>query len=201
MRVLSLIISSIFHPAFIPLMGFLLLYYYSGYALYLPENIFWFSIVVIVQFTILIPIATVYLLYWRKKITSIELSVREERPLPLVITLISYAVCFLIFRYIQFPSIIVNFFAAVVLSAAFSMFVSLTYKISLHMVAWGTLAGVILAFSLRIGNDLHLLLSVILLTAGVVASARLWLQEHDLQQIVSAWLTAFALSFLIMTYL
>ena len=150
---------------------------------------------------ILIPIATVYLLYWRKKITSIELSVREERPLPLVINLVSYSVCFLIFRYIQFPSIMVNFLAAVVLSAAFSMFISLSYKISLHMVAWGTLAGVILAFSLRVGNDLHLLLSIILLITGVIASARLWLQEHDFQQIISAWLSAFVLSFLIMTYL
>ena len=201
MRALSLTISSILHPAFIPLMGFLLLYYFSGYALYLPENVFWFSVLIIVQFTILIPIGTVYYLFWRKKITSIELSNREERPLPLVINLVSYSISFLVFRYLNFPDIIVSFFAAIVISAAFSMFVSLSYKISLHLVAWGTLLGVMLAFSLRIGLELHLLISLIILLSALVASARLWLNEHDLEQIIYAWISGALISFLIMTYL
>ena len=184
MRALSLIISSILHPAFIPLMGFLLLYYFSGYALYFPENIFWFSVLIIIQFTILVPIGTVYFLYWRKKITSIELSNLEERPLPLVINLVSYSISFLVFRYLNFPEIMVNFFAAIVISAAFSMFVSLSYKISLHLVAWGTLLGVMLAFSIKIGLELHFLISLIILLSAIVASARLWLNEHNLEQII-----------------
>jgi len=201
MRILSLIISSIFHPTFVPLIGFLLLYSFSGYALYLPENIFWFSILVIVQFTILIPIGLVYFLYWRKVVTSINLSKREERPLPLVLTLISYSIAFLLFRYLQYPPIIVSFFAAIVLSSAVSMFVSLTYKISLHMMAWGTLAGAILSFALRINIELHFLLSVIVIVSALIAMARLWLNEHNLQQIASAWLLSFVLSFFVMNLL
>ncbi len=201
MRTLSHIISSLFHPTFIPLIGFLLLYSLSGYALYLPKDIFWFSIMVIVQFTILIPIGVVYYLYWRKKISSIELSNRHERPLPLVINLVSYAVSFLVFRYLHYPTLIVSFFGVVVASAAFSMLVSLYYKLSLHMVAWGSLAGILLAISLRIGIGLHLLLSLVLILTAIIASARLWLNEHDLPQITWAWGTSSVLSFLLMIFL
>jgi hypothetical protein len=198
MRTLSKIISLFFHPVFVPLLGFLLLYSYSGYGIYLPESIFWFSILIIVQFTILVPVGAVYYLYWRKIISSIELSNREERPLPLIINLVSYAVNFLIFRYLNFPDIIISFFGAVVLASAFSMFVSLTYKLSLHMVAWGTLGGVILAFSLRVGIELHVLLSVTIILTALVASARMWLNQHNIQQISFAWVSSFIISFLLM---
>jgi len=201
MRTLSLIISSIFHPTFIPLIGFLLLYSFSGYAVYLPENIFWFSILVIVQFTILIPVGAVYYLYWRKKISSINLSVKEDRPLPLIINLISYSVVFLIFRYLNYPHIIISFFSAVVLASVFSMLISFSYKISLHMVAWGTLAGTIIAFSLKIGLELHFLISIILLLTGIIASARLWLNHHNIQQISYAWSGSIVMAFLIISFI
>ncbi len=201
MRILSLIISSIFHPTFIPLIGFLLLYSLTGYAVYLPKDVFWFSIMVIVQFTILIPVGVIYFLFWRKKITSLELSNRQERPLPLVINLISYAVSFLVFRYLQYPSLIVNFFGVIVVSAAFSMIVSLYYKLSLHMVAWGTLVGVLISISVRMEIGLHLLVSLVLILTAVIASARLWLNEHDLPQVAWAWGTSSILSFLLMIFL
>jgi len=201
MRTLSLIISSVFHPTFIPLIGFLLLYSLTGYALYLPKDVFWFSIMVIAQFTILIPVGVVYFLYWRKKISSIELSNRKERPLPLVINLISYAVSFVIFRYLHYPNLIVSFFAVVVVSAAFSMVVSLYYKLSLHMVAWGSLVGVLLAISVRLGIGLHLLISLVLILTAIIASARLWLNEHDLPQVAWAWGVSSILSFLLMIFL
>lgn len=201
MRVLSLLISSIFHPAFVSLIGFLLVYSYSGYALYLSASVFWFSLLVIVQFTIIIPLAAVYFLYWRKYISSIELSVRQERPLPLVINLISYTICFFIFRWMHFPSIMIHFLAAIVVSAALSLMVSLKYKISLHMMGWGTLTGVMLAFALHLGLEMHFLLSGIILLSALVATARLWLNEHTLSQVTMAWGGAFFSSFLIMQYL
>ena len=201
MRKLAIVISSIFHPAFVPLLGFLLLYTFSGYAMYLPQNIFWFSILVVVQFTILIPIGFIFYLYWRKRISSIELSIREERPLPLIISLVSYSVSFLIFRYLNFPHIIVSFFGALVAGAALAMLVSLSYKISLHLIAWGTLFGAIMAFALTFSKDLHFIISIIILIAGLVASARLLLNEHNIRQITYGWLSSSLLSFLIMIYL
>ena len=201
MRVLSLIISSIFHPVFVPLIGFLLLYFFSGYALYLSENIFWFSILVIVQFTILIPIGFVYYLFWRQKITSIDLSRQEDRPLPLIINLISYSIAFFIFRYLNYPHIIVSFLSAIVLASVFAMIVSFSYKISLHMIAWGTLAGTILAFALQINIELHFLISIIFLLTGLIASARLWLNEHNIQQITYAWSSSLIMAFIIIHFI
>ncbi len=201
MRISALIISSLFHPVFVPLIGFLLLYFLSGYTLYLPENIFWFSILVIIQFTILIPVGSIYYLFWRKKISSINLSQREDRPLPLVINLISYSVAFLIFRYLNYPHIIISFFSSIVLASTLSMLISFTYKISLHMVAWGTLTGIIIAFALKTNLELHFITSIIVLLTGFIASARLWLNEHNIQQIAYAWVISSLLSFTIVSFI
>lgn len=200
MRIFFKSISVIFHPIFVPLVGFLLLYSFSGIALYLPEDIFWLSILVIVQFTILIPLSLIYYLYWRNKISSIELSVRNERPLPLFFNLISVTINFMIFRYFSFSEIITNFFGTIVLASALSFIISTMYKISLHMVAWGIMAGVIFAFSVEAGMELHFALSVILVITGVVATSRLWLNEHNYSQIAVAWIGSTLLSFFIITF-
>jgi len=199
MRFVFRSISIIFHPVFVPLIGFLLLYILSGIDLYLPKDIFGFSILVIFQFTILIPLSLTYYLYWKNKISSVELSDRSERPLPLFINLISVAINFLIFRYFSFSEIITQFFGVIVISSSLSLLVSIWYKISLHLVAWGTLAGVIFAFSVKTGIELHFVLSSILLITAFVASARLWLNEHDNKEIIFAWLGSIVLSFLIIT--
>jgi len=201
MRVLSKIISILFHPIFVPTIGFLLLYSLSGYKLYFPEDVFWFSILIILQFTILIPLGFVYFLYSRQKINSIELSELKERPLPLMVNLISYSINFLVFKYLHFPDIIINFFFALVSVSAFSTLVSLKYKLSLHMFAWGSLSGIILAFALKIGLELHFLISISIIISAFVASARLWLNEHNYQQILLAWISSSIISFLVMTYL
>lgn len=201
MRIIAFIISSIFHPAFIPLIGFLLLYNLTGYALYLPQSIFWFAILTIVQFTILVPVGSTYYLYWRKYISSVKLSNRAERPLPLTINLISYSINFAMFYYLNFPHIIINYFASIAIISALSMVISLYYKISLHMMAWGTLTGVILAFSLSIGLELHFLLSIIIVLTAIIASARLWLNEHTFPQVLYAWLSSSLLSFIVMKFL
>ena len=188
-------ISVIFHPIFVPLLGFLLLYSFSGFSLYIPKDTLWFFILVIVQFTIFFPLSILYYLYWRKKITSIELSERSERPLPLLLNLFSVAINFIIFKYFNFSDIISNFFGVIVLVSALSFFISKLYKISLHMMGWGALTGVILAFSVETGQELHFVLSVILLVTGVVATSRLWLKEHNNQQIAIAWSSSTLLSF------
>lgn len=201
MKNLSYIISSLFHPAFVPLLGFLMLYNFSGYALYLNENILWFSLLLIFQFTILIPISTVYYLYWKKKISSIELNELHERRLPLIINLICYTIAFYIFYYLNFPKIISSFFGALALSAALSMIVSLYYKISLHMIAWGALTGALFAYALNVGLEFHFYFSLLVLVSAIVASARLWLHAHDIKQILAGWFSAAILSFLAMNLL
>jgi hypothetical protein len=173
----------------------------SGYALYLPDQVFWFSVMLITNFTILIPIGVVYYLYWRKKISSIQLEVREERPLPLVINLISYSIAFLMFRYLQFPNIIVSYFAVIVIIAGLSLVVSLNYKISLHALAWGSLVGVIYALSQKVGVELHLILSILILLSALILSARLWLQAHIWHEIYTAWISSALIAYIGITFL
>ncbi len=201
MRFLSLSISSLLHPAFVPLLGFLLIYMLGGYAIYMPNQLFWFTVILLIEFTIVIPIAAVYFLYWRKIISSIELDKREERAWPLVINLVSYAIVFFIFSYYPFPKILVNYTAVTAIIAGFALVVSLNYKISLHALSWGSLVGVIYAYSLQFGIELHHIVVILILVSSIVAASRLLLDAHRWDEIYSAWLSAAFMSYLGMTYL
>ncbi|MBN2669113.1 MAG: hypothetical protein JXR60_07780 [Bacteroidales bacterium] len=200
MKTFSQTISAILHPAFVPLLGFLLLYYISGDALYLPPNIFWFTLLIIFQFTILIPFSILYFLYRIKKVSDFYLSKREERPLPLILTLISYAISYAIFRYFHYPHIIVSFFATVVIATAFSMFVSFTYKISLHSIAWGAVSGLCLALAYRYHIELHFIVSISFIISAIVALSRLFLDAHKPAEIYTGWASSFSLALYIMTF-
>ena len=82
---LSKIISGIFHPIFIP--SFVVLVVISQFTniLILTSQIP-FIIIGVLFFTLFLPLISMFYLLITKKIDSLEMSKKEERPLPLAIT-------------------------------------------------------------------------------------------------------------------
>jgi len=197
MRGLSIFLSSLFHPMWVPLAGFVLIYLLGGFTLFVPEAAFNFALIVIVQFTILIPLVSIYFLLWRKKISSVQLPLLKERPLPLLINLVSVALVFYILYKMGYPKMLVGFFVATALVSALAFFVSLFYKISLHMLAWGGITGIFVAFGFKTGLSLHLLISISVMISGLVASARLYLNAHVYHQVYIAWLVSASVAFIV----
>ena len=97
---LSKVISTVFHPIFIP--SFVVLVVISQFTniLILTSQIP-FIIVGVLFFTLFLPLISMYYLLITKKIESLEMSKKEERPLPLAITF------FLMIRN-HFPTFIVT---------------------------------------------------------------------------------------------
>jgi membrane-associated phospholipid phosphatase len=90
---------------------------------------------------------------------------------------------------------IYNFFlVATILVQIALLIVSLRWKISAHAAAIGGLIGGFLALSFRLNENPFLILSGLIIIAGMVGTARLILEKHTNWQVY----TGFLLGFLIM---
>lgn len=201
MKKLASIISIILHPVFLPLIGFLLIYFIGGYSFYLPNNIFWFTILLWVQFTIVIPIAALLIMSWLGKISSIYLDSRDERPIPLLINALSYFIIFILFYKLNYPIVFLSYASILTAIAFVSFLISFFIKISLHAMGWGTFTGIIIIFSLITRIDLSLLISILIILSAIVITMRLYLNKHNAFQVYIAWIGALLITLFSLLFL
>jgi hypothetical protein len=181
------IISGILHPLSLPFFGTILLLNIGifgelplSYRLYVEG-------IVLLNMGI-IPALGIWLLMKSGHISDLDVSKRSERVFPYVIVLISsLSACYLLFR-AQMPWWIVKLFLGSVMATIFAFFITLKWKISAHTMAFGCLIGSAFLISLKEALNPLLILSIMLLLAGVQASSRLYLKSHTLGQVCCGFL-------------
>ena len=76
-----------------------------------------------------------------------------------------------------------------------ALIITFFWKISMHMIGIGGLAGAMMALSFRFGLDLWLLFSVIILASGLLGVARLQLKAHSPSQVYVGFVLGFLIVF------
>lgn len=200
MRRFSKILSYLFHPMLMPSLGtFFILNVVPHHSL-LPFSIKRIVYIVVFASTCLLPLSLLPLFLQTKVIKSFEMETSRERIAPALSSAIFFFLgYFLLFR-LNISSLIESFllasFFAVILSAVISIF----WKISLHALAIGGVTGLILALIFRYGIDLLLLLSIMVLISGIVATARLYLKAHTPLQVLIGYLVGLGVVLLSLLY-
>ena len=192
MEKISKTISYIFHPLLIPSLGLLVLFNSGTYLSYLPLEIKRWMFVFTFVSTYLIPLGSLFYMYFRGIIKTIQVRSRQERYAPLVISLMMYAFCFYLVQRIEAPKLYNAFLLSSVLSIAVTLLINLKFRISIHMVGAGGLTALIgfLAFYLKVDLQFYLVVAVII--AGLTGSARLILKAHTPAEIYSGFMLGFA---------
>lgn len=203
MRILALIISVVFHPLLMATYGCLLLFYGIHDTIYdyltTPDNK-WRITLVVFLFSFVFPVMNIYVLVKLKRIPGLTLSNQKDRTFPYLVTSLFYFGLYYLFMDTTiWPSIklfIIGGGVAILLTAL----INLKYKISAHMVGIGGLLGGILSVSYLIQFNMTLFYIVIIVVAGLIAFARLFLQEHRPSQIYLGFLLGlFVQTFLFFT--
>jgi hypothetical protein len=186
-------VSIIFHPLLIPSLGFLLLFNSDFYFSMLPWSLKRFVLLVVFLSTCVLPLLSILLLSLNQRI-DVKMDKNTDRILPLILSSLFSFMGYLILKRIPiFP--IYNFFlVATILVQIALLIVSLRWKISAHAAAIGGLIGGFLALSFRLNENPFLILSGLIIIAGMVGTARLILEKHTNWQVY----TGFLLGFLIM---
>ena len=193
-------ISTLLHPVFIPTITiFIVIKEYSN--VIILENQAGLVLLGAFIFTLLLPLVSVLLLLLSKKIKSVEMPVKEERILPIILTAISMIAGFFFLKEIfVYAPIIKSIYLGALYIVLVSLIITKSWKISLHMLAVGGATGVFLILEMLFGQSQHYLMFFIFLS-GVVGFARYSLKAHDLKQIYTGFILGLCIMCISIIYL
>jgi hypothetical protein len=189
---LSKIISHILHPLLIPTVGFLVLFNSGTYLSYLPFNMkAWITSLVFVC-TFFIPLMFILFLRYQEIINHIQMNERKDRYVPIIITFFLFVFCFYLIRRIDIPSMFYSFMLGGIITLLITFFITIRFKISMHMVGLGGLLALIIfiSFYLKVNLTFYLILAVF--CAGMTGTARLYLKAHTPVEVYSGFIMGFA---------
>jgi hypothetical protein len=188
-------ISYLFHPLVMPLLAVITVLYTGSYLTFLNPGTKHLILLVIFLGTCVLPISLFPLYLYRKMISNIHLSVRNERLVPLFISMVFYYFTFHMLRRIPVSGVILSAMACSTLALFLLMVITTRYNISLHAAGVAGLAGFILAIAIRLGIVLEWQLLTVILMGGIVGFARLQLNAHKPGEVYFGFLVGFVVSF------
>ncbi len=209
MTIFSKVISIIFHPVFTVVYSYLIYFniqnIYNQMLFLAAPKIYWALLFFLFLMVVFFPLATIYIMYRNKSISSMSIPIRKERLPVLILVTIYYLMTYYIFRY--WNSTLLNLFHPYLsfLFAGLVLIVTLTvityfWKISLHSSSISALCGGMMAETLIAqpvgGQEQVFYINMVLLVfIGLVSFSRLFLKAHTLSQTIAGIVLGFSLAF------
>ncbi|PJA06856.1 MAG: hypothetical protein COX70_08695 [Flavobacteriales bacterium CG_4_10_14_0_2_um_filter_32_8] len=184
MKIAAKIISIIFHPLIIPVIGLLIIFNTDSYINYsIPKDLKIAIITLVGTSTFVIPLLISLLLLHKKMINSLEMETTKERIIPYGFTIIFYIFTLSMLKEAAIPPLIFKFVIGATLSVMVAFLINLKWKISAHMIGVGGLVGALICISTILEIYLTSYIIVALIIAGLLGSSRLILKAHNQLQI------------------
>jgi len=111
--------------------------------------------------------------------------------MPIIITFFLYVFCFYLIRRIDIPSMFYSFMLGVIISLLITFFITIRFKISMHMVGFGGLIALIIFISFYLKVNLSFYLILLILFAGITGTTRLFLKAHTQVEVYSGFVMGF----------
>lgn len=175
--------SYLFHPIFIPILGTVLYIIFGGN--YFLKEQFYLLLLQVIIITFFLPLSFFYLLRTFGKVDTVMLSDLSQRKTPLLMQMILTTV--LIQKSVtleRFPELYFFFLGGIVSTFIAFALIFVKIKASIHMIAMSALSYFVVGLSMH--NELNIIYSIasLFLITGVVASSRLQMKAHTLQELI-----------------
>lgn len=188
-------LSAVFSPFYVPLWVIFGLFAFS-YLKMLPFNYKILILGMVYVFTVLIPRTGINIFRIVNKWTHMQLSHREHRHLPYILTLVSYSTCLILMTDMK----VAMFFRGIVMAALVSQIICVVinvwWKISTHMVGMGGLVGALVAFSSLLYFNPVIPACILILLSGALGTSRIILRQHSVSQVGAGFFVGFVCSML-----
>ncbi len=189
MRQAAWLISVLLHPLLQPFYLTMLMYVLQPVSMIAySDKTFLFLIGLVLLYTVLFPALFMLIRYRQQKISDVQISNSEERTIPYLFTLTMLVLLLFTFYRMQLPPIILSALLGATLSLGATLIINLRWKISAHTVGIGGL----LVFLMIVQDQLTIqskgMLPLLLIFAGLVGTARLYLKAHTLAQVSAGYL-------------
>ncbi len=191
------LVSALFTPFSIPFLAFLILFLFS-YLHIMPLYYKLIVLGVVFCFTILMPILAIFLFRRIKGLSRMELSERKRRYMPFFLTIFSYLCCLLMMRRLSIPWYMTGIILTALVTMLVCLLFNLKWKLSEHMAGIGAVVGGLVAFSALFGYNPVGWLSLFILLAGVLGTARIVLQHHTSGEVMGGFAIGLVCSLLVL---
>ena len=180
------IVSLLFTPFYLPLVGLIMLFTFS-YLNLLPVEYRLLVLALVYFFTILLPTFMIHFYRRLQGWTRIELGQKRRRLVPYIISILCYLVCLYVLESLH----IYHFVSSIVIGAlvvqVMCAIIKIWWKISTHTAAIGGVAGALFVFADIFGFNPIWWFCLVFAVAGVLGSARMILRQHSLSQVVGGF--------------
>lgn len=193
------IISGVFHPVVMPFFTLMVMLQYHAFFMgLLPLKEILILMGSVLLTTVASPFLMIFFLYRLGIITSLFMEKREERILPLLATAIFYYLTYYILKGISISSLFSYFMLGSTLLTILCLFITLFFKISLHMAGIGGVTGFWLGLCIRQGTPHEYLIALLLFLCGLLGFARLKEGNHTQAEVYAGLLLGSGLMYLLM---
>lgn len=196
-------ISYVFHPLLAPVAGLWFVFHTHTYLNFIiPPQLQRALYIVVFIVTFVFPVLSSIALLILGQINSLEMKTVEERRLPYLLTAIYYSLgYYMLTSKVQLPQPISIVLLGANISVVLALLVNIQWKMSVHTVGIGGIAGMLLGFSNLLQVNILTDLIVVLLIAGLIGYARLRLNTHTPAQIYVGFTAGFLCEFLLFLFL
>ena len=189
------ILSAVFRPQFFPLVGFVVLFWFT-YLNLLPLTFKAIVIGIVLMGTVLLP--RWFVGAWRvaRGWERQQLRWQERRLVPYVIHILFYLGTYQLLRQLHLPHYMGGILLGALAIQIACAIINLFWKISSHSAGAGGAIGALGAFSLIFMFNPVWWLCLLILISGLVGSSRMLLRQHDLWQVIGGTIVGCVLGFL-----
>lgn len=190
------IMSMIFTPFYLPIVGLIALFIFSYMSL-LPMMYKLVMLAMVYLLTVVAPSLLIHLYRLCQGWTSHELGRKERRLVPYIISIVCYFACFFWMEYRNTPRVISTIVVVALTIQMVCALINIWWKISTHTAAIGGVAGGLVSYSIAFSFNPLWWLCFVLILAGAVGTARMILRQHSLSQVVGGFLVGAACAILV----
>jgi hypothetical protein len=197
-------ISIIVHPLLMTSYLFIVLFLFiPSVLLPISASNFYIFLGAVFSITMLFPFISIGILKLTGSISSIELPNRKERIMPFIFISFYYGMaCYLFYIKIPVNPIFINILAVTCLLVVIATIMNFFIKLSIHsMAVWGSVGMMLWLNRAESNNPLLIPIVAMVLIAGTVMSARLYLKAHTMEEVLVGSFTGFLVSFMAMLIL
>jgi len=184
-----------------PIGGIVAIYFFGGVSGFNPYStdadkaIVYHTMLVVFTSSGVVPVIIAVVLKKLNLISSLHMPKKEERSLPFILTSLCYIGAFYYLKSTyeaQLNGLILYFIFFGAFATVLGFFITLSWKISVHMIGIGGIVGILTLLS-KVGNDVLLLpLCFAIGIAGLIGFGRLQLKAHKVSQIIAGFLLGFS---------
>lgn len=194
MRLLSNIISGMFHPLLMVTYGLILAFTFTYLVIY-PPTIKLLLVGGTFLSTAVIPGAFLFLMVKTGAAGDMDLSNRRERFVPYLIFISSVMVCAFYMIKMMIPFWFIALLLGVCVALILASVINFFWKISAHMIGIGGLLGGIMGVAHTHVMNPYVFFILMFIISGLVGTSRIFLKKHTPMQVYAGFLLGFGCTF------